>query len=52
MHPLNRGFTLVEMGLALAVAAICLGCAIPAITGQVSAAHFPAPRRPAAARGH
>lgn len=39
MHPLNRGFTLVEMGLALAVAAICLGCAIPAITGQVSAAH-------------
>jgi type IV fimbrial biogenesis protein FimT len=39
MHPRQRGFTLVEMGLALAVAAICLGCAIPAVTGTVSAAH-------------
>lgn len=35
----QHGFTLIEAALALAVAAICLGIAIPSLAGAVSAAH-------------
>jgi type IV fimbrial biogenesis protein FimT len=36
---ISRGFTLIELVLALAVAAICLGIAIPSVRGAVSAVH-------------
>jgi len=39
MHGWHRGFTLIEACLALAVAAVCLGVAIPCVRGAVSAAH-------------
>jgi type IV fimbrial biogenesis protein FimT len=34
-----RGFTLIEAVLALAVAAICLGIALPTVTGAISGVH-------------
>ncbi len=39
MRRKQRGFTLIEASLAMAVAGICLGVAVPTLTGAVSAAH-------------
>ena len=39
MQRLHRGFTLIEATLALAVAGVVMGIAIPAVTGTISAAH-------------
>jgi len=39
MHRRHRGFTLIEASIALAVAGICLGIALPAMRGAASAAH-------------
>lgn len=39
MHRRQHGFTLIEAVIGIAVAAICLGCAIPVITGAASAVH-------------
>jgi len=39
MRQQHRGFTLIEAVIAVAVSGICLGVAIPSLTGAISAAH-------------
>ena len=39
MRRQHRGFTLIEAVIAMSVSGICLGVAIPSLTGAISAAH-------------